>query len=69
MKNGINTDQFRVKTRSHGNGRKNRSGLRKYGNKWTKVENGTCQNGKFFIRFQRYSQELHARVVQSEVKR
>jgi hypothetical protein len=46
MKNEINTGQFQVKTGSYGNGWKNPSvnmeiGPRKYGNEWTKVENGT----------------------------
>jgi hypothetical protein len=62
MKNRINTGQFRVKTGSCGNGRKNPSpisvntemGPRKYGNKRTKVENGMGQNRKFSVRFQRY---------------
>jgi hypothetical protein len=56
MKNGINTDQFRVKTGSRGNGRKNPSPISvntetepcKYGNEWTKVENRTGRNGNFF---------------------
>jgi hypothetical protein len=62
MKNGINTGQFRVKTESCGNGRKNPSpisvntetGPRKYGNEQTKVENGTGQNMNLSVRFQRY---------------
>jgi hypothetical protein len=63
MKNGINTGQFWVKTGSRGNGRKNLShfrkygnGTRKYGNERTKVENGTGQNMKFSVHFQRYPQ-------------
>jgi hypothetical protein len=62
MKNGINTSQFRVKTGSRGNGQKNPSpisintetGLRKYSNERTKVENGTGRNENFSVRFQRY---------------
>jgi hypothetical protein len=66
MKNEINTSQFRVKTGSRGNGRKNPSpisvnmetGPRKYRNERTKVENGMGRNGNFSVRFQRYLQLL-----------
>jgi hypothetical protein len=62
MKKRINTGQFRVKTGSRGNGRKNPSpisintetGPHKYGNERTKVKNRTGQNRNFFVRFQRY---------------
>jgi hypothetical protein len=61
MKNGINTGQIRMKTGSHGNGRKNPSpvsvntemGSYKYGNGQNKVENETGRNEIFSIRFQR----------------
>jgi hypothetical protein len=62
MKKGINTGQFRVKTESRGNGRKNSSpisintetGPRKYGNERTKVKNGTGHNRNFSVHFQCY---------------
>jgi hypothetical protein len=54
--------QFRVKTGSCGNGRKNSSpisvntetGSRKYRSERTKVKNRTGRNGNFSVRFQRY---------------
>jgi hypothetical protein len=60
MKNKINMGQFRVKTGSRGNERKNPSpiyintetGPCKYGNEWTKVANGTGQNGNISVYFQ-----------------
>jgi hypothetical protein len=61
MKDGINTGQFRVKTGSRENGRKNSSpisvntetGPHEYGNERTKVKNGTGRNENFSVRFQR----------------
>ena len=60
MKNGINTGQFWIKTRSRENGRKNlfpvsvntETGSHKYENRRKKVENGIGRNGIISGRFQ-----------------
>ena len=62
MKNGINTSKFHVKTGFLGNGRRNlistsvniETGSHKYGNRRTKIENGTGRNENISVRFQPY---------------
>ena len=62
MKNGINTDQFHVKTELLGNGRRNlistsintKTESHKYENRQTKIENRTDRNRNISVRFQPY---------------